>query len=90
MNKIGVVDSLEQAEVTDDGLIDVLHVAVFVLECIVANPVLYDRKNERHHDEMFKLKVWNEICRVFHDKGKETLTSNLSENYTFLLIFGMN
>lgn len=73
---MGVIDSLEQAEISDGGLIDFLHIVAFVLECIVANPVLYDRKNERYRDEPFKLKVWNEICTVFHDKGKRFLDHN--------------
>lgn len=70
MEKVGIIGSLEQAEVSESGLIDFLHVVAFILECIVANPVLYDRKNDRYRNEFFKLKVWNEICTMFHDKGK--------------------
>lgn len=74
-SKTSAIDSAEMAEVSDGGLIDFLHVVAFILECIVANPVLYDRKNERYRDETFKLKVWNAICTVFHDKGMEFFSS---------------
>lgn len=52
------------------GLIDFLHQFEFVLEFIVANPSLYDRKNEHYRDEHIKLMIWNEMCTAFYEKRK--------------------
>lgn len=51
-------------------MIDFLHQFEFVLEFIVANPPLYDRKNEHYRDEHIKLMVWNEMCTAFYEKRK--------------------
>lgn len=66
---VDIIDSLEQAEISDLALVDFLHNVAFAMECIVANPPLYDRKHERHRDELYKLKIWNELCTVYHEKS---------------------
>lgn len=63
-----IIGSAEQAEITDSGLIDFLHSAAFILECIVANPALYDRKHEHYHNEPTKFQIWNGICVVHYEK----------------------
>lgn len=64
------MDSVEQAEITDYGLIDFLQNVAFILECIVANPALYDHNNQLYHSESIKFSIWNHICTVYYGKRK--------------------
>lgn len=45
-----------------------MHSVAFILECIVANPVLFNRKHEYYQNETIKLKIWNDICVVHYEK----------------------
>ncbi|XP_031636880.1 uncharacterized protein LOC116349539 [Contarinia nasturtii] len=62
------LNSVERQEVRDNELIDFLHQVAFIFECILANPVLYDRKHEHHQNERFKFKTWDEICALVYQK----------------------
>lgn len=62
------VESPEYIDLDERKLIDFLYSVEHVLECIVANPSLYDRNGQYYRDEGVKLKIWNEICSIFHEK----------------------
>lgn len=64
------MDTPEQAEITDYGLVDFLQNVAFILECIVANPALYDHNNQMYHDDGIKFPIWNHICTVYYEKCK--------------------
>lgn len=64
------MDSAEQAEITDQGLIDFLQNVAFILECIVAHPELFDHNHQLYHNELIKFSIWNHICTVYYGKRK--------------------
>lgn len=64
------MDTPEQAEITDFGLVDFLQNVAFILECIVANPALYDLNTEMIRDRTIKFRIWNHICTVYYAKCK--------------------
>lgn len=68
------MDSPEQAEITDHGLVDFLQIVSFILECIVANPALYEHNNQLYRDESIKFSIWNHICTVYYGKRKLLLS----------------
>lgn len=59
-----------------------LHFVSLLLELIVANPPLFDRKNKHFDDDKFKFQIWNEICTMCYKKGKVTICKS-----SFELIF---
>lgn len=64
-----VMDSPEQAEITEHGLVDFMQNVAFILECIVANPILYEHKHQLFRNESSKFAVWNHICTVYYEKS---------------------
>lgn len=63
------MDSPEQAEITEHGLVDFMQNVAFILECIVANPILYEHKHQLHRNESAKFSIWNHICNVYYEKS---------------------
>lgn len=60
--------------VDDESILPLPHMETFsndltyMLECIVANPSLYDKENSHFNDEDYKFKVWNEVCGIYYDE----------------------
>lgn len=45
--------------------LDVMKRVVLLLECVLMNPALYDKRHSLYNDDQHHIRLWNEIYKIF-------------------------